>query len=135
MGASQSSISPATNTPGRARSISASSNAARDTPPALEIASAIGIGAVSRTGTALIRVASAASSREASGGPSASRRSPIATGSRLKALRSPLLKDSLGRRRPILATSVSWARSGRSATRRIAAPSAATASRNGAASA
>ncbi len=53
MGASQSSISPAQNTPGMARIINCSSSASKATPPAVLIASSIGRVATSRSGKAL----------------------------------------------------------------------------------
>ncbi len=69
MGASQSSISPATKTPGFRRSMKRTSSSAKGTPPAVDMARAIGAVAVSRTGTLFIMAASSAGVPVARGFP------------------------------------------------------------------
>ena len=108
-------------------------------PPALEIAFSIGAVPLRRTGTALMRSASAAGVSALSGDAQAMRvscNSAIAAGDSCAALRRNVDSDCLPRGRAEALRQISQrAMSGRRSMCRIASPEAAIASRNGADSA
>jgi len=104
-------------------------------PPAVEMARAIGAVPVKRTGTALMRAASAAGVmvETRSGAASvASCSKPIAAGERLAALRRNVDSDCFPRDAESRCSSAVRVTSGRRSMCRIASPEAAMASRSGA---